>query len=569
MHIAGNRKGFVWDLRGSGEEAHAYTNPKDGYVWGTAWHQVNGRLRLGINRPWGYSRLTISALHKRIQVPTGSRDSTGHFIFKHPVNGRIYPTNDDFLSYSANIASDKLLDEYQAWWQNSINLGNGKLGLGIGFTRSAHFDVDSGTVGTGNFAVNDIPFSLNYQVEEANTGIQLTSGINGTYEMERNFAEARAPYISNFQIPNYKNFEIGGYAIIEKDFKDLTLNGGIRFDRTKFIGDPLYLADPGMPQQRIVSSTSPGAMQQFAGFDNIYSGFSGSIGASYQLPGNNYAKLNISRRYRAPAINELTNNGLNIGSNAVQLVNIDLQAEHGYQFDLAYGYNGNNLSFEANGFYNHIDNFIFTNKTDSVSQGYPVYQFTSANVAVITGISGYLNIHPVAAKCLEIDNGFTYVYSHIPNTTDSTRHLTYIPAPHLTSDLKFRFNNGHNSTLSETFVKIGVQHSWAQNNIYRALHTEVPSSPYTLFSAGVGITFTNPKTGRALCSLYVNCTNLTNAAYADHLNIAQYFLSYNGQPVTVTRQNQGIYNMGRNISFKNDCSIWHYRKAGKLRKIRK
>jgi len=39
-------------------------------------------------------------------------------------------------------------------------------------------------------------------------------------------------------------------------------------------------------------------------------------------------------------------------------------------------------------------------------------------------------------------------------------------------------------------------------------------------------------------------------AYADHLNLAQYFLAYNGTPATVTQQSQGIYNMGRNICFK-------------------
>jgi len=43
---------------------------------------------------------------------------------------------------------------------------------------------------------------------------------------------------------------------------------------------------------------------------------------------------------------------------------------------------------------------------------------------------------------------------------------------------------------------------------------------------------------------------LFNIGYADHLNLAQYFLAYNGSPVTVTQQSQGIYNMGRNVSFK-------------------
>jgi iron complex outermembrane receptor protein len=546
LNLAGNNNGFVWGLQASGEEAHSYSNPKDGYVWGTAWNQVNGRLVLGINKSWGYSRLTLSALHRRIELPDGNRDSTGRFMFDFPQNGKIYPTRSDFLSYNANIASDKILGEYQAWWQNSLNAGKGRIGLDIGFTRSVHHDIDTGSIGSGNLLVNDIPYSFKYQIAADSSGLKLTTGINGLYEFQRNGAAPPPPYVPDYEIPNYTNFEIGGYAIVEKNFKNLTLSGGLRFDRTNFVGDPMSLNDAG----NIVPIGTPGSAVQFTGFNNKYSGLSGSIGASYQLPDNNYVKLNVSKSYRAPAINELTSNGLNIGSNLVQLGNRNLKAEQGYQVDLAYGYDGKDVSAEADGFYNHISNFIFADRTDSLSGGFPIYQYLSTNTAIITGVSGFLNIHPAAAKWLEIDNGFTYIYSHIPNAADSTQHLPYIPAPHLNSEVKFRLNDGHNSILKGAYFKFGLQHDWAQNNVYSAFYTELPSAQYTIFNAGVGTNIVNPKSGKTICAVYVNCTNLTNVAYADHLNLAQYFLAYNGTPATVTRQNQGIYNMGRNISFK-------------------
>ncbi len=546
LHIAGNHNDFVWGLTASVEEAHSYSNAKDGYVWGTAWNQTNARLNLGINKDWGYSRLTLSALHRRIEVPDGNRDSTGRFEFDARQNGRLYPVRSDFLSYAANIAGDKVLDEYQAWWQNSVNIGRGRLGLDIGFTQSVHHDIDSGGVGSGNFMVNDIPYSLIYQVTGEKSGLKLTTGINGIYEFQHNMPAPPAPYVADYEIPNYTNFEIGGYAILEKNFKNLTISGGLRLDRTDFVGDPMSLNDAG----NIVPVGAPGSTIQFTGFNNTYAGTSGSIGASYQLPGNNYVKLNFSKSYRAPAINELTSNGLNIGSNAIQLGNVNLKAEQGFQLNLAYGYNGRDVSIEADGFYNHISNFVFADRTDSVSQGYPVYQYVSSNVAIIAGVSGFLNIHPAGAKWLELDNGFTYIYSHIPNASDSTRHLPWIPAPHLTSEVKLRLNDGGNSIFRGTYLKFGIQHDWAQNNIYSALYTEVPSVAYALFNAGIGTDLVNRKKGRVICSLYVNCTNLTNVAYADHLNLAQYFLAYNGQGVTVTRQKQGIYDMGRNISFK-------------------
>jgi iron complex outermembrane recepter protein len=546
-HVGGNHNGFVWDLRGSSEEAHAYWNPKDGYVWGSAWQQENGRLVLGLNKSWGYSRLTVSALHRRIQVPDGNRDSaTGRFMFDVPQEGKLYPTRSDFFSYAADIAGDKILDEYQAWWQNSINLGKGKLGIDVGYTRSVHHDIDSGAIGSGNMAVNNIPYSIKYQVAGDRSGLKLTTGVNGIYEFQNNLAAPPPPYEADYEIPNYTNFEIGGYAILEKSWDKLTLSGGARYDVTNFIGQGMSLDDAG----EIVPNGTPGSTVQFTGFNNTYSGWSGSLGASYALPGSNYVKVNVSRSFRAPAINELTSNGLNIGSNAVQLGNIKLKPEQGYQLDFAYGCNGRDVSFEIDGFYNHINHFIFADRTDSVSQGYPVYEYVSSNTAIITGVSGYFNIHPADTKWLEIDNGLTYIYTWLPNSTDSTNHLPWTPAPHLTTEVKFKLNDRSRSVLRGTYVEVGQAKYWAQNDIYSALYTEVPSAAYTLFNAGMGTNFVNPRTGRVVCSLYVKCTNLTNIAYADHLNLAQYFLAHNGNIVTVTQQNQGVYNMGRDVSVK-------------------
>ncbi|HXS36433.1 MAG TPA: TonB-dependent receptor [Flavipsychrobacter sp.] len=547
--VGGNNNGFVWNLRASSEEAHSYWNPKDGYVWGSAWQQQNARLTIGLNKSWGYTRLSVSALHRRIEVPDGNRDSTGRFMFDAPENGQLYPTRADFLSYNADIASDKILNEYQVWWQNSFNVGLGRIGLDIGFTRSEHHDIDTGTIGQGNMVVNDIPYSLKYQITGENSTLKFTTGVNGTYEFENNYPEPPAPYIGNFEIPDYTDFQAGIYAIIEKDFKNLTISGGARYDWNNFIGQSMYLLNSGTPEQQQVPEGTPGAMQQFAGFNNTYTGPSGSIGASYQLPANNYVKLNLSKSFRAPAINELTSNGLNIGTKQFQLGNISLKAEEGYEVDFAYGNNGKDVSFEADGFYNYINNFIFADRTDSSLSGFPVYP-TKANTAIITGVSGYFSIHPASTKWLEINNGFTYIYSFLPHQTDSTNHVPYTPAPHLTTEVKIKLKDRRNSILMGTYFKFGQSKYWAQNNIYSALYTELPSKEYSLYNVGVGTNFINPKTGRVICSFYANCTNLLNLAYVDHLNLAQYFLSYNGQVATVTNQSQGIYNMGRNVSFK-------------------
>jgi len=563
--IGGNNNGFVWDVRASNEEAHCYHDPKDGYVWGTAFNQSFVRGVIGIDKSWGYSHLSVSSLHREIEVPDGNRDSaTGQFEFDIPQNGQLFPNKANFLSYYPNIAGYQVLDHDEVWWQNSINAGKGKFGLDIGYTQSHRQEIDTGTIAEYDITVHDVPYSFKYQVAGDSSGLKFTTGINGMYEFGENAPEPPAPYIRFSEIPNYNDFDIGGYAILEKDYKNLTLSGGLRYDMRDITGQSMYLANYNTSSQAIVQAGTPGAYQQYAAFSDVFTGVSGSIGASYQLPENNYVKINLAKSYRAPSVQELNSNAENAGANAYILGNINLKAEQGYEADIAYGNNGRDVSFEVDGFANYINNFIFSDRLsskkggDSILQDFPVFQFLS-NTAIIAGVSAYFNIHPANTKWLEIDNGFTYIYSYMPNQTDSTDHVPLTPAPRLTTEVKFKLNDRHNSIFRGTYITFGQDKYWAQNNIYSELNTELPSYAYTLYNAGIGTNFINRKTGRQICSFFINCTNLTNLAYADHLSHNAYFLAYNAEPVTVTQQSQGIYNMGRNIGFKLVFPIGEYK----------
>ena len=577
VDIGGNKNGFVWDLRGSYEAAHCYQDPHDGYVWGTAFIQGNGRIVLGLNRKWGYSRLTVSTLHKQIEIPDGNRDSaSGRFEFDVPENaeflngkyvpgtGKIFPTLSDFHSYSPDVSSYQVLNHTEVWWQNSFNVGRGRIGADIGYTQSVRHEIDTGTVAEENMFVNDIPYSVKYQIEGGNSGLKLTTGFNGVYEFMNNGPEPPAPYIGDFEIPDYHIFDIGGYSILGKDFKELSLSGGLRYDLRTITGQPMYLINYYTPHQLEVPAGKPGAYTQFSPFSQSYTGFSGSIGASYQLLGHNYFKLNLAKSYRAPAINELTSNELNPGAFAYELGNYQLKAEQGYEADLGLGNNGKDLNFEVDGFYNYINHFIFSDRLasknggDSILLGKPVYKYNS-DIAIIEGVSAYFDIHPIDTKWIELDNGFTYIYTILPGKTDSTKHVPWTPAPRLTSKIKFKPSDKPSSNFRGSYFEFGLAKYWAQKDIYSAQWTELPSYAYTLFNAGMGTDFVNPKTKRLICSLIINCSNLFNIAYVDHTSRPQYFWSYNGLkdptnfghiPAIVTKQSDGIYNMGRNIGLK-------------------
>ncbi len=598
LDVGGNHHGFVWDLRASEEAAHCYSNPADGYVWGTAWNQENVRLTLGLNRNWGYSRLSFSLLHREAEIPDGNRDSaTRQFEFDVPQalasggnpqyytaanapspsligqlipgTGQVYPTTANYLSYNARLASVyEIMDHVSTWWQNNINAGKGNIEADLGYTQSQRQEIDTGTIPEEGMTVHDLPYSLKYSIAGDSTGLKFTTGINGMYEWNTNSAEPPSPYTGIFEIPNYTDFDAGGYAILQKDWKNLTLSGGLRYDFRYMAGQPMYLAYDNTGSQEIVPASAQGVgpvYTQFPALNRTFNGTSASIGGSYQLPYKNYIKLNFAKSYRAPSILELASNEADPAQMYKQ-GDPNLKGEQGYEADAGYGFRGADFDFEADCFYNFINNFIFATRIpslsggDSLHFGIPVYKFGSSNTAILDGISAYLNIHPKEAAWFELRNGFTLIYSYLPHQTDSTDHIPFTPAPRLTSDVKIMLVRHQHHLFKDTYIEFGLEKDWGQNNIYSALWNELPSLPYVLFNGGIGTKLVNPKNGRVLCSFYINCTNLTNATYMAHTSREQYFWTYNGAyagktnygktPAVVTNPAEGIYDMGRNIGFK-------------------
>ena len=84
-----------------------------------------------------------------------------------------------------------------------------------------------------------------------------------------------------------------------------------------------------------------------------------------------------------------------------------------------------------------------------------------------------------------------------------------------------------------------------QDRVYTADNTETPTPEYVLFNAGLGVDITN-RQGKVLASINILGNNISDVAYQSHLSRLKYFEDYPNNP----SGRSGIYNMGRNISFK-------------------
>jgi tetratricopeptide (TPR) repeat protein len=81
-----------------------------------------------------------------------------------------------------------------------------------------------------------------------------------------------------------------------------------------------------------------------------------------------------------------------------------------------------------------------------------------------------------------------------------------------------------------------------QDRYYSAYGTETRTPGYNLFNLGLGTDMVHD--GKPLCSLYISLNNLTDKAYQSHLSRLKY------TPENFATGRTGIYNMGRNLSFK-------------------
>jgi iron complex outermembrane receptor protein len=166
--------------------------------------------------------------------------------------------------------------------------------------------------------------------------------------------------------------------------------------------------------------------------------------------------------------------------------------------------------------------------------------------ARISGGEFSLDIHPIAWLHFENTMALTYG-TNLGNggtVPDSLKYLPFIPPLHTHSELRGNFSKGF-AGFRNVYAFVGFDHYSAQDRYFSAYGTETYTAGYNLLSAGIGTDVTNGK-GKTVMKVFVEGTNLANVNYQSNMSRLKYF----DNPVTADGVHRGIFNMGRNISFK-------------------
>lgn len=322
-------------------------------------------------------------------------------------------------------------------------------------------------------------------------------GVQGMNQTNENLGE-------ELLIPNATTKDLGGLITSNYEWNKNVIQAGIRFD------------------SRTITTENHGVVGgegYFAAIDKQFNSFNASLGYKTNLSDKIMMRLNVASGFRAPNLAELTSNGVHEGSNRYEIGNANLKNEQNIQADLNLEYGNEHFEVFVNGFYNHINNYIFITPTGDVIEDNDVYEYVQDNAKLFGGEAG-IHIHPHPIDWLHITSSFESVTAQ----KDNGNNLPLIPANKWNTNLRADFKLG--KTVTDGYINTAVVTTFAQNNISEF---ETKTLDYTLLNFGLGgkITF-----GKIKFETTLNATNLLNRNYVSHLS---------------RLKADGIANMGRNI----------------------
>lgn len=327
--------------------------------------------------------------------------------------------------------------------------------------------------------------------------LETIIGFQGMNQENRNFGEERL-------IPDSKIADIGFFGTSQYKFNKNLLQFGVRYD---------------FRNVSIQEFGEIGTEGSFQKLDKNFESINASFGFKTEITDKITTRINIATGFRAPNLSELSSNGVHEGSNRYEIGNANLNNEQNFQIDLNVDYNAEHFDFFANGFYNHINNYIFISPNGNTIDDNFVYDYLQNNAVLYGGETGiHLHLHEI--DWLHMTSSYEMVIGQLSNKSS----LPLIPANQWKNNLRANFDVSKN--VKNSFIFLQLNYTFNQNNISEF---ETKTNDYLLLSSGIG---SDIQLKKSKFNLYLTATNLLNKEYVAHLS---------------RLKADGIYNMGRNI----------------------
>ena len=229
-------------------------------------------------------------------------------------------------------------------------------------------------------------------------------------------------------------------------------------------------------------------------------GFSGSAGVRVPLWTGGSFVANYQHSFRAPALEELYNNGPHPGILVFDIGNANLKPEHGDGVDFSLRHHTERLRVEGGAYYYNISNYVYTAFTGAIDPGshLPVVDYAQGN-GRYTGMEASLEARVL--PLLWLSGKVDYVRAEL---TDQNKPLPRIPPLRGTLGLDWRYNA---FSVRPEMILVNQQ--------ARVFDNETQTNGYALFNLNASYTFV---TRRVSHIISLNGHNLGNKLYRNHLS---------------------------------------------------
>ena len=239
--------------------------------------------------------------------------------------------------------------------------------------------------------------------------------------------------------------------------------------------------------------------------DRNFLGFSGAVGVNFSLWKGGAFIVNYSNSFRAPALEELYNNGPHIGNVTFEIGNQNLTNERANGIDFSLRHQTGRFRVTGDVFYYRIKNFVYFAYQDEdgdgavdIEDGLPVANYDQADAAYYGAeLSGEFSFNKYLTGLISFDT----VRAKL---TGSDINLPRIPPARARLGLDFHYN-----ALS---IRPEVNLVGRQDKIF-PLETE--TAGYGLFNVAGSYTFGSSHYAHIIT---VNASNLTDKLYRNHLS---------------------------------------------------
>jgi iron complex outermembrane receptor protein len=316
------------------------------------------------------------------------------------------------------------------------------------------------------------------------------SGRFGFWGLHRDFAATGEEALA----PPTKGNAIAVFGLETLDFEHLAVQFGGRLENNRY--------NPEETEQRGILP------------DRSFTGFSGAVGIRVPTWEGGALVANYSHSYRAPALEELYNNGPHPGNLAFEIGDPNLNRELGDGFDFGLRHSSKRVRFEANGFYYHIKDFIFLAPTGEIEDGLTVAEYVQGTTRY-AGTEARFDaaLHPA----IWLNLGLDYVNAKL---TETDTPLPRIPPLRGRVGLELRFKG--------LLVNPEVVMADHQDRIFP---TETATAGYAVFNVSGSYLIARQHAAHIFS---FNFFNVGDTLYRNHLSFIKEFAPEMGRGLRVT-----------------------------------